>query len=249
MNKTLVRNRFAMASDTYDQQAKAQKQITNHLSNLIASHLDTKQSIDVFEFGCGTGELTKAISDKFDLNSLITNDITPISKAFETKLEAIDYTFIEGDVEGLDLGQSKFDLIAGASVIQWLHDIPAFLDKCNDALRTGGILAFSTFLPTNLLEIRNTTGVGLKYLPIIDWLNYFADYEILECQKQSVAMLFDNPKEVLRHLKLTGVTGLINTLWTPRRMYSFIDQYKKQYSQGHKVQLTYVPLYIILKKK
>ncbi len=249
MNKTLVRHRFAMASDTYDEQAKAQKQITNHLANLIATHLDTKQSIDVFEFGCGTGELTKDISTQFELNSLLVNDITPISKAFESKLEAIDYTFMEGDVEELDLGQCKFDLIAGASVIQWLHDIPSFLEKCNKALKSGGILAFSTFLPTNLLEIRTTTGVGLKYLPIIDWMSYFTDYEVLECQKQSVSMHFDNPKEVLRHLKLTGVTGLINKLWTPSRMYSFIDEYKRQYSVRDKVQLTYVPLYIILKKK
>ncbi len=249
MNKTLVRNRFAMASDTYDQQAQAQKQITNHLADLIASHSVSKQAIDMFEFGCGTGELTKSISCQLNLNSLIVNDITPISNAFKSKLEGVNYTFLEGDVEELDLGNDKFDLIAGASVIQWLHDIPAFLEKCNDALCSGGLLAFSTFLPTNLLEIRNTTGVGLNYLPIIDWLSHFDDYEILECQKQSVSMLFDNPKEVLRHLKLTGVTGLMNQLWTPRRMHSFIDQYKKHYSIGEKVQLTYVPLYIILKKK
>ena len=249
MNKVLVRNRFAMASETYDQQAQAQKQITSHLADLIATHCDMQKAIDVFEFGCGTGELTKSINNQFDLNSLLVNDITPISNAFISKLDNADYTFLEGDVEELDLGENKFDLIAGASVIQWLHDIPLFLEKCNQALKSEGLLAFSTFLPTNLIEIRKTTGVGLNYLPIIDWLNYFADYEVLECQKQSVTMLFDSPKEVLRHLKLTGVTGVINQLWTPRRMYSFIDEYKKLYSNGDKVQLTYEPLYIILKKK
>ncbi len=249
MNKHLIRNRFAMASDTYDQQAQAQKQITSHMTSLIANHLDGKQALDVFEFGCGTGELTKAISSVFNLNSLTVNDITPISNAFIAKLNYVDYTFLEGDVEELDLGNSRFDLIAGASVIQWLHDIPAFLHKCNGALKSGGILAFSTFLPTNLMEIRSTTGIGLNYLPIIDWVKLFSDYEVLECQKQSVSMLFDNPKEVLRHLKLTGVTGVINKPWTPRRLHSFINDYKRQYYKGDKVQLTYVPLYIILKKK
>ncbi len=249
MNKHLIRNRFAMASDTYDLQAQAQKQITSHMTNLIDTHLDGKQAVDVFEFGCGTGELTKSISSAFKLRSLAVNDIAPISNAFQSKLDGVDYTFLEGDVEELYLGVNKFDIIAGASVIQWLHDIPAFLDKCNGALKSAGILAFSTFLPTNLMEIRNTTGVGLNYLPIIDWVKLFSGYEVLECQKQSVSMLFDNPMEVLRHLKLTGVTGLINKPWTPRKMYSFIDDYKKYYSKGDKVQLTYVPLYIILKKK
>ena len=55
-------------------------------------------------------------------------------------------------------------------------------------------------------------------------------------------MAFDSPKDVLRHLQLTGVNGVESTAWTKKDLIKFENGYKNLCSS--RPTLTYNPIYI-----
>ena len=60
IDKKLVEERFAKSVSTYDDHAVVQKQMANDLVKLLVeSDLQGKNSL--FEYGCGTGFLTKRL--------------------------------------------------------------------------------------------------------------------------------------------------------------------------------------------
>ena len=111
-------------------------------------------------------------------------------------------------------------------------------------------MAFSTFGENNLHEIRETTGEGLSYISAKDIVEHLSkNYDILHIEETIMEQYFDDPKQVLRHLKKTGVTGISNQRWTPRILLNFCHEYKTNYSTPKGVKLTYHPIYVIAKKK
>ena len=159
--------------------------------------------------------------------------------------------FIAGDAETLSF-PGKFDLIASASVFQWIKEPEAFLHKLSGLLVPQGTLLFSTFVPGNLHEIKELTGKGLAY-PTSDalakWLSA-ADFDLLHQEEETIVLTFNTPLDVLRHLKATGVTATGNGRWTRGRQESFCKQYPEQFATTDgQVTLTYRPLYILAVKK
>ena len=64
-----------------------------------------------------------------------------------------------------------------------------------------------------------------------------------------IKIYFDNPVDIIKHFKLTGVNALKEVSLTKSRLKEFEEEYGKKYSQGDKVYLTYNPVYIILYSK
>ena len=96
-----------------------------------------------------------------------------------------------------------------------MKDLPRFLHKLSSILSPGGILAFNTFTPDNLHEIKELTGEGLTYptaVQLREWLS--ADFRIVHEEEGNIALTFRHPLEVLRHLKYTGC--LLYTSPSPR---------------------------------
>jgi malonyl-CoA O-methyltransferase len=67
-------------------------------------------------------------------------------------------------------------------------------------------------------------------------------------EEETIEQHFATPKDVLRHLKETGVTGIRSRHWTPRQLMEFCNRYTEMFGSGHDVALTYHPIYIIAKK-
>ena len=55
-------------------------------------------------------------------------------------------------------------------------------------------------------------------------------------------MAFESPKDVLRHLQLTGVNAIKNTSWTKKDLISFENAYKNLCCR--RPTLTYNPVYV-----
>ena len=114
------------------------------------------------------------------------------------------------------------------------------------------MLLFNTFTPDNLSEIRALTGRGLAY-PEADAIRRWvgeAGLRILEERTEKIRLTFDTPLDVLRHLKLTGVTATHDApAWTRRTQALFDEQYRRLFSTDDgKVTLTYSPLYVLAVK-
>ena len=151
--------------------------------------------------------------------------------------------FIAGDAETLSF-PGKFDLIASASVFQWMKEPETFLHKLSGLLMQQGLLLFSTFVPGNLYEIKELTGKGLVYPTsdtLVGWLST-ADFNLLHQEEDTIVLTFKTPLDVLRHLKATGVTATGNGCWTKGRQESFCRQYAEQFATTDgQVTLTYRP--------
>ncbi len=249
MHKSRITRCFSQAHDTYDQQAFAQKKIAKTLSQQINQTVCLDDSAKIWEFGCGTGDFSLLLLQHFAPQKVTLNDLTPLSATCLNKLQAFDYTFAQGDMEQMDLGDATCDLICGSSAIQWFADIPQFIDKCHRALNPGGYLAFSSFLSQNLIQIRSLTGVGLHYYNTTEWEELLRDFEILVLQSEEIDLLFESPMAILKHLKATGVNGIGRQRWTPSLLNDFVAKYTQRYNQHGKVVLTYHPIYIIAKKR
>ena len=60
---------------------------------------------------------------------------------------------------------------------------------------------------------------------------------------------FPSPKDVLLHLKRSGVNGITSEKWTKSDLLYFTNQYNKLFKSDYGVSLTYHPIYIIASKK
>ncbi len=173
MDKKLITRRFTKALPTYETEAKVQNYAAEQLMNALESinfgscgaaggKCDAVPSFArALEIGCGTGFLSRMLLQKCVCKELWLNDMCDV-ESYISDLLSDSVHFIHADAETADFPQD-LDLIISSSSIQWMEDLPSFLDKCAKALRPGGIIALSTFGTDNLKEIREITGRGLEY--------------------------------------------------------------------------------------
>ena len=113
-DKKLIKFRFKKSIDTYDTSAVIQKEMAHQLIDKVLEYCGN--SFDrVFEFGVGTGFLSKSILDKIEFKEYYANDIIEESE-FCIKNIIKDVKFLAGDIERIEL------------VIHLPHDFPAGFD-------------------------------------------------------------------------------------------------------------------------
>ena len=247
MDTALIRQRFSAASASYDAEAEAQQHIAARLWALAAPHIASGAA--VLEIGAGTGLLTRLILEA-QPRSLTVNDlyISPqvegLAQQFSGRVQCR-----EGDAEHLEFG-GPFDAVLSASTVQWFADIPAFFARCAGVLPKGGLLAFSSFLPGNLQEVAELTGVGLTYGSTAQLQGQLAPhFDLLAMEQCDVTLHFASPRHVLLHLRHTGVTGIRSVVWGKNSYKDFVARYTARYGNEQGVRLTYRPVYVLAKSK
>ena len=247
MSASSVRRRFSAASASYDAEAQAQRQIASRLWALAAPHIVPAAAI--LEIGAGTGLLTQHILSA-QPKGLTVNDLYTSPQVQALAQQEPDVLSVrEGNAETLDFC-GPYDAICSASTVQWFADIKGFFHRCARYLPKGGLLAFSSFLPGNLHEVAELTGVGLDYADAADLQNYLdQEFELVAMEQGEITLHFASPHDVLLHLRNTGVTGIRSVGWNKRRYLEFVDGYITRYSTGQGVRLTYLPVYVVALRK
>nr|WP_174507510.1 malonyl-ACP O-methyltransferase BioC [Acinetobacter sp. Marseille-Q1620] len=252
INKSQVAQRFAKASQSYDQHAFVQKDICYALIGLMRRFMQYQSLERVFEIGCGSGNLTQLLLQNFKVNQLFLNDIYPeVQQHFQIQ-QNLD--FYIGDIEQIAFPES-LDLICSSSALQWVENLDQIFQKANIVLNSKGYFCFSTFGLDNLKEIRLLTGQGLDYLALSDIHNRLIQqgFEILYLSEEHKILGFDQPKDILNHLKATGVTATASGhRWTKSSLQQFNQGYQqflfKDAGNQLKYQLTYHPIYCIARR-
>lgn len=248
VDKGAVGRRFGASAASYDRSALAQQHIYSVLEAMLARL--ARHAFDrVLEIGSGTGGFARYIDDRYQVAHWTLNDLS------EAMLRHNDFRprsglsadLIVGDAEEVELG-GGYDLIISASAMQWFHAPEVFLSSLRHRLTPGGVLLVSTFGGDNLTEIRQLTGRGLDY-PALDalerWLTPFSHYELSE---ELYPLHFATPREILLHLKHTGVTavGSSEGFWTAERLRSFEQNYQELFQESDgSLRLTYHPIYMM----
>ena len=159
-----------------------------------------------------------------------------------------------GDIEQL-VFPAHLELIVSTSALQWMTNLDAVFQKANDSLLPHGLFCFSTFGERNLQEIKTLTGLGLDYVNLDQLREKLQNqgFEVLHLSEQIEYLDFATPKQVLQHLKATGVTATASSFrWTKHSLERFYQDYQ-QFSQLDTsgqihYRLSYHPIYCIARR-
>lgn len=246
-----VAESFRRGLETYHSAARTQAQIARDLVLMLRGNGAPAGFAKALEFGCGTGHLTKALVQSFDLDTLYLNDLLPEAADLAARSVApLCPKVLTGPVESLDL-PTGIDLIASASTVQWVLDWPKVLDRLCDALAPKGWLALSGFGTNQYheLTVLSSGGAAPNYMDAQDWPRILPQgMELLEIRQTPIVVTFDSAREVLRHLRRTGVNGRAGDQWTREQLQRFETAYHDRFEQDGKVTLTYDPVMLIARK-
>lgn len=236
--KQIIARHFAQAN-TYDQHAHIQQHVCQHLLSAIThTHQDS-----VLEVGAGTGQMTQLLAANMQSKRWIINELCAQQA---TNLQAIlpAAQLRIGDAETMDL-ETNHSLIVSANAIQWFDDPLGFVSQLTKRLKAGGQLLLSTFTPNNFQQIKTLTGQGLYYPAIEAWhlaLNK-ANLKQIQLSTQRFDIPFRRPYDVLKHMKMTGVStnqtqrqttveqqSIEPFIWTKTSLQQFEQAYWQQFS-------------------
>lgn len=236
MNKDLIQTRFSKSLSSYNENAKIQKKMAEKLATLLNKTHYKK----VLEIGCGTGFLTELLNKSIKFGNYTAIDIVPDCENYINSINP-EINFIQADIENFSL--EKYDLIIANASLQWVNDFQNMIETLKNSLSNDGELVFSTFGKENFKEISFITGTTLDYYSTKELEEFFPKSEIIS---EIHIMAFNTPKEVLRHLQLTGVNALESKTWTKKDLTKFENGYRNICPQ--KPTLTYNPIYINITK-
>ena len=247
MNKNLISSRFEKHLKDYDKNARVQKLMAEKLVTLCSK----RKYKNILEIGCGTGLLTREIVKNIEFENYTAIDIVGECEPYIKKIDS-RVKFVAKDVEeslsyltptlscSSGEGESMPDLIISNAALQWLDNFEGTVNKLQNKLALEGEFIFSTFGKENFREIFYIMGTSLKYYSEQELKEMFPGADIYP--QEIHIMSFKEPREVLKHLQLTGVNGVDNKVWTKGDLKRFEDAYL---SLCVKVPtLTYNPVYI-----
>lgn len=243
-----VQRSFSRSFDTYHDTASQQAWIANRLVSELRQHGAPDHFAHAFELGCGTGHLTRHLCESFGFGTLNLNDLAPQAR---TTADAVAAEFVAGDAREIEWPE-QIDLLASASMIQWMEDPVRLLTKAANALAPVGWLAISGFGPKQYSELTRI-GTAARAPGLCrpgDLVAALGDrMEVLsagECVRQSY---FATPRQVLEHLRNTGVNGRAQATWTKSTLARFTSDYMRLFETPRGVSLTYHPVWVIARKR
>jgi malonyl-ACP O-methyltransferase BioC len=229
-----VSRKFGKAAMSYDTHAIAQYSAAMKLADRLMAILPVIGG-DVLEIGCGTGLFTHEYAPKVKARSITFVDITATGPFDVADIE--EYVVSDAEV-WIEKCERQYDMIVSASAIQWFADIPRFLHLCHERLKPGGILAISTFTPGNLGELDALRPSPLLYPKAADLRGWLCcEFGEVCVEEDEIKVEFRSAREVLMHLKHTGVGGS-----APGKGLKIADM-------SHLRTLTYRPVYLTARKK
>lgn len=252
IDKKRVARSFSRGKSTYDQNAKIQQRVSWKLIKKLAKYPEIIPN-NVLEIGCCTGTLTELLLSSCDVKKLYLNDLVSsfyddVQQRIENKKE-VELVPLFGDIEELVLPKN-LDLIISSATFQWLADLETLFGRLAASLNEDGILAFSIFGPGTLSEFRELTNVGLQYSAVgtlLDMMDRYFHIEEEETVKDQ--LFFSSPRDILRHLQATGVSGVKDFRWTPGALREFESAYAEKFGTASGIPVTYISSYVIASKK
>ncbi|WP_435931806.1 malonyl-ACP O-methyltransferase BioC [Moraxella bovoculi] len=241
-----IAHNFKKAHATYDQSALVQHQMCQHLITLIQTRLPDASPKSILEIGCGVGNLTKLYHPLWQIDELYLNDLYDVHSDIDRA------KLIIGDIEHIEL--PRVDMALSSSALQWMKDLPTLCHRIHHALSDASTFAFATFGQDNLHEMKTLTGIGLDYHSLDDIIQMLskAGFDVIHAEQMPYTLYFDQPKQILRHIKETGVSvGSVG--WTKSSLAQFYENYRKKFAIFNdgkwRCPLTYDAIYVIAVKR
>ncbi len=212
MDNLRIADNFSRYAHLYDKYADVQTEVASALADSIGNG----NFRNILEIGCGTGNYTLMLRDKFKSAQIKALDISKkmISVA-KDKLKDKEIELLVADGKKISFSED-FDLITSNACFQWFDDLGEVLRRYVKLLRDKGAIYFSIFGPHTFGELNTALIHVLKDERINS--AYFCDRNNLEAvlkdNFKSVKIneihykeTFANLKELLEKIKYSGIRG------------------------------------------
>lgn len=248
IDKDKVKTRFDKSATTYGSASVVQQRIADQLMTRFRIASDDAPLIGtIIEIGPGaTGALTRRYIDRVDpRSSLYLWDMADIDTTGFAPSAYFERTDAEVRIKRTQSASAA--IILSSSTIQWFNSPREFIKECERVLVPGGWLVLSAFVHGNLDELTAITGNGLQLPPARTWQQMFGEnMTVAVCEQAVESLTFESPRQVLEHLRDTGVNGVSfgqDHVTLARRI---MREYPRQ--DDGSCRLTYRPIYIIARK-
>lgn len=212
MDKEAIIRNFSRYAYTYDRYANVQKYVATQLLSLLKEDGINK----ILEIGCGTGNYTLLLREKFSNAELKAIDISArMIEVASKKTQNKRIALIVDDAESINLDE-EFDLITSNACFQWFDDLGRALIKYKNLLKKNGIILFSIFGPDTFWELN----VSLKRIfgdVSTGAANFAAQEELSQILKDNFRKqelrearceeTFSCLRGLLNKIKYTGIRG------------------------------------------
>ncbi len=211
MDKKIV-NRFSK----YYKASGLQKAIGERLIILADNNFH-----NILEIGCGDGQFTGLLKEKFASSKITSLDISEkMVNLAKKKLTRINFIVADGEMLPF---KERFDLIVSNASFQWFDDFNGSLVKYKDNLSENGLLLFSIFGRNTLPELTKSIKELFK-IDIKIKASFFPSKEKIEeilkknfknifLKKENIKKEYSSIMELLASIRYSS--GICkNTLWT-----------------------------------
>lgn len=240
MTSARVAQAFARHLPSYDIEARAQRLIARTLFQALQPV--TPRHPRLLEAGHGTGFLTGDLMT-LQPQALWLNDL---SAPLPDLQYPVPPQVLAGDIAHLPL-PPQLDLIASASMLQWLPEPEALIRRFCAALRPGGVIALSGFGPGNFPELAQM-GLPAGAPSYRDAKALVAGLpegmEILWARDATITLTFASAQGLFGHLRATGVNGAQGGQMAP----SVLKSLMARMNLRGNLTLTYCPSYLLARR-
>jgi len=159
-----VAQRFSAAAHRYDAAAYLQRVVREELESRVATFA-ALQPRCVVDLGAGTGHAALALKRRFGDALVLAVDIAPGMLAVAGERMGWRDRVLDGklghrfericaDTHRLPIATGSCELAFSSLMLQWSHDLDAAFVEIRRVLKPGGLLAFASFGPRTLHELR-----------------------------------------------------------------------------------------------
>jgi malonyl-CoA O-methyltransferase len=216
IDKSQVMRSFDVASQAYNHFTSLQRQIGRKLV-VLAQELRLTPT-RVIDIGSGTGFMSAQLQQHYPACKTLALDLSLGMLQHSRLLSGANGSAIHvcGDAESLPVSAEVFDAVYSNLAFQWCPDLRKTFSECQRVLNKGGLLAFSTFGPDTLKELRDAWAAADEAVHV----NSFVDIETIEnllkangfeihsLYAENVVLHYDDSKAVMRGVKGMGAHNI-----------------------------------------
>lgn len=236
---TIIRN-FSRYAHLYDRYANIQRLAAERL----IGQLPSKGVESIFEIGCGTGNYTALLKERFKSAPLKALDISKaMIKLAQQKLGKEEIEFIVADAEEININ-GCYSLITSNSAFQWFENIKKAIEKYRGMLTEKGLLLFSIFGPLTFWELKRALRKALNVNISLSVCNFLEKEELglilkryfrhVNVKEAIIKEQYRSLRELFNKIKYTGTRGSGlngNFLWKRECLKRIEEIYRTEFGQ------------------
>ena len=226
IDRRAVRRAFSRAAATYDDAAVLQREIGARMRSRL-DYVKIAPAV-IVDAGCGTGEAIAPLAERYAGARVVAIDIalpmlaraaargkSPSWLARLAGRRSVAPAFVCADIGALPLPANSVQLLWSNVALQWIDDPLQALREFARVVDVGGLVAFSTFGPDTLAELRGAFDDARPHVGRFVDMHDLGDMLVAAgfadpvMDMERITMTYETPRAMLRDLKALGATNAL----------------------------------------